>query len=505
MPPANPQIDTDLAAGPCRSRTARRPALARALVGPLVLAGFASASPLSPAAAQGARIDLDFQFGNIIVTGTNNTDLILAGTAGAWVMVLGVDQGGITLGQFPKNAVDLIAIDAHDGDDFILINHDVRTIMNLHDGDNVVVGSPSYDDVQGGDDRDVVYGRSGGGSLWTGDGADGVVGGAGVEQIGGGLGNDALIGDRGNDTIFGIDDDDLILGGFGDDHLDGRAGNDLVFGGPGIDEMFGDNGDDILCGGTAGDSLFGGRGDDHLFGEEEADRHDGGVGNDELYGDPAIGDAFANGNVNVGNFLCIVELEDEPPVIEASSGTTLLVYSGYLYVGGSDGDDTIEVVAGAGGVTATVASAGEDPVVLEAEAEGPLVAVIVGAAGNDEIDVRGDFLTVVIDGGEGDDRVSSSEAAYETGVIVGDTGNDVLTLGGSRNLAAGGEGNDVIRGGGGPDYVNAEPGEDVLELGEEDYVLEDNLRGEWPAIAWIGLAVAAALVVFGLRLLVRRR
>jgi len=430
--------------------------------------------PLAAGAFQGARVNVRLQDGTIIITATHGNDGILVGTVGANVVVLAVDAGGVTLAAFPRAAVDLIGIDAHRGNDHILINHDVRTIMNLHDGDDVVVGSAGYDDIQAGDGRDVVVGRGGGGSLWSGPRADAVVGGSGQDRIFGGMGNDALHGKREDDRVVGMPGNDLLLGGFGTDTMEGRDGNDLMFGGPGPDTMFGGMNDDVLCGGTANDELFGLWGNDQLFGEEQADRHDGGAGNDDLYGDPAVGDVFANGNQHIGNYVCHLELGEPPPVIETSYGAGLMAWSGYLIVQGSPEADVITVVGDESGATVTLQGVDAEPVELRAEAiNGPVAVVLAAGDGNDQVHVSGTFASLVMEGGEGDDTLDAAAASYEIAMLLGDGGNDVLRSGGTRSFIAGGEGDDVVEGGDGTDFVNGYPGNDELAVGEADVVLDD--------------------------------
>ena len=461
-----------------------------------------------PAAGQGARIEVELieEADNIGIEGTNNADLVFATTVNDWVVVLTIDRVGVRLSQFRQDTVDLIAVDAHGGGDVVLIDHDIQTIVDLRDGDDIFVGGPGDDNVRADDGRDVVYARDGGGTFSGGSMADILVGGAGGDRIAGDGGDDALNGNGGDDTIRGGDDDDLVVGAAGVDHLEGRDGDDFLVGGPGDDELFGGDHDDVLCGGIDNDYLGGGRGDDHLFGEEQADEHDGDNGNDELYGDPAVGDTFANGNVNVGDYICDFDSAVDPPAVEVSNDVTAFAYSGYVYISGGEGADSIEVTANGATVSATVTREGAAPVSIAAEIlEGPPTALIVGGAGDDEIRLAGEFAAVIVDAGSGNDTLRADEAIYAIGVILGDSGDDILAVGGVRNLVAAGAGDDRVSGGGGTDYISAAPGDDVVEVGESDYVLEEHLRGDGLAlIVSIALALAAALLWVALRFARRR-
>ena len=95
--------------------------------------------------------------------------------------------------------------------------------------------------------------------------------------------------------------DVYLDGGADKDTLYGGAGSDTLIGGQGEDKLYGNDGDDLLVGGEDKDSLYGGDGDDLQFGrfrpgdEEDTvetsvhgDIHDGGAGDDWLYG--SLGD-----------------------------------------------------------------------------------------------------------------------------------------------------------------------------------------------------------------------
>jgi Ca2+-binding RTX toxin-like protein len=100
-------------------------------------------------------------------------------------------------------------------------------------------------------------------------GEDQLDGGNEADVLAGGQGNDLLTGGDGDDLLFGgdpgvfvTDGNDVLNGGLGNDRLDGGSGNDLLNGGGGVDDLIGWTGNDVLDGGAAADLLNGGAGVD---------------------------------------------------------------------------------------------------------------------------------------------------------------------------------------------------------------------------------------------------
>jgi Ca2+-binding RTX toxin-like protein len=92
--------------------------------------------------------------------------------------------------------------------------------------------------------------------LQTGSGNDVIVGSPGPDGIDGWEGNDVISGGSGNDSIAGDEGDDQLHGGDpgwmteslldGDDWVRGGVGNDVLDGGGGVDSLSGDEDDDRL-------------------------------------------------------------------------------------------------------------------------------------------------------------------------------------------------------------------------------------------------------------------
>lgn len=210
-----------------------------------------------------------------------------------------VFAGGARWACEPAGVCTLHAdLDGHtDADDLILGTPGADTLDggDGHDcvvglgGDDVLFGGRGYDHLDGGPGEDILLGERDGVVL---DGeADVLRGGPGDDTLQGGPGRDELVGDAGRDTLdggggadflHGGDDDDTLSGGGGGDHLDGGdgddalvgdLGDDVLWGGAGRDKLDGEGGADYLHGGTGPDFLRGGDGDDTLIsGDQQGDR-----------------------------------------------------------------------------------------------------------------------------------------------------------------------------------------------------------------------------------------
>jgi hypothetical protein len=136
---------------------------------------------------------------DLIVGGTNHSDLLSLDQVGTTLVVLG---NGRLLGTFNLNVgVNGITVDARDGDDIVNVSAQITKDAELY-------------------------------------------GGKGNDVLSGGSGNDRILGEEGSDFLFGNDGNDLLEGGAGNDFLSGGAGNDSLIGGAGFDLLFGGPGDD---------------------------------------------------------------------------------------------------------------------------------------------------------------------------------------------------------------------------------------------------------------------
>ena len=164
-------------------------------------------------------------------------------------------------------------------------------LMRGYAGDDILYGAGGQDTVYGGLGDDIIFaifpqGISGtagvGGTYLRGDeGNDYILGGPSFDDINGNMGNDTVIGGAGTDWVVGGKDNDLI---FGD------AGADLVYGNLGADTLEAGDGDDIVRGGQDNDIVRGAAGADFVSGDKGDDTMTGGDGADifHTFGDAGI-------------------------------------------------------------------------------------------------------------------------------------------------------------------------------------------------------------------------
>ena len=267
--------------------------------------------------------------------------------------------------------------------------------------------------------NDTVTSTSGLDGAFPTDGSDTINGVAGNDSIDGGFGGndvliggagfDTLLGNDGNDTLWGDTTDrsaagagDYIDGGLGDDVLHGGDDNDNLFGRAGNDTQFGDDGADSLSGNAGNDSLDGGADNDVLTGGDGADTLQGGAGNDRLSDD-------TEANLPNGSDLLM-----------GGAGNDLITSSGTADT--LDGGDDNDTLSSSNDVSAT----------------------LIGGAGNDSLSVTVQYARVLMQGGEGNDTLTTHglDAGFDT--LDGGAGNDVVNVFGANNLVAGGAGADRI-------------------------------------------------------------
>ncbi len=328
-----------------------------------------------------------------------------------------VVANGVVLGTAPNVATSSVtSIVVKGGDD--TNNVDLSLVTNLTypsltgirpifvdggNGDDTILGSPTYgDSVLGGDGADTINGQGGNDSVDGGNGKDSITGGDGADSLTGGDGSDTITGDLGNDKIFGGNHADSITAGDGDDNVDAGQSNDTVLGGIGNDTINGGDGQDSLSGEVGNDSILGGGDADIISGGADNDTLTGQSGNDTVSGDDADDQVFGGaGNDSVSGDL---------------GNDTVNGEAGNDIVNGNDGNDTL------------FGGNGND--ILRGDGT-----VLVGnAAGNDQINGQGGNDTMFggggadnFDGGAGNDVVDSSDPLPEAGpVTISVAGGSVL-------------------------------------------------------------------------------
>jgi len=237
------------------------------------------------------------------------------------------------------------------------------------------------EDVEGGNNRDVVRGNGAPNNFVVKDGNDSLYGRDGDDVLIGGLGADAFNGGPGNDTLEGGDASDVTNGdlyifedSWGNDSITDAAGTDHLFFGEltssvNVDLTTGtatDGGTNTVTwtpqvienviedatGGTANDSLTGNDSDNTLSGQGGDDTISGGSGNDVIYGrggserttsdDPGIFDPGILGGPGADTVY-----GDNPPNLPAETGDDVIdVRDGTTLdevVDCGDGHDTVYV------------------------------------------------------------------------------------------------------------------------------------------------------------------
>ncbi|MCB9372794.1 MAG: hypothetical protein H6518_08415 [Microthrixaceae bacterium] len=273
-------------------------------------------------------------------------------------------------------------------------------------GNDVILGTPGPDVINGMGGVDRVCGLGGADVINGGSGNDQLFGMNGDDEIHGGSGNDYITGDGGGGINPG---EDVITGDGGADYLDAGNGADQVDGGPGNDTVLGYGGDDVLEGGDGNDYLdgFGGR-----------DTITGGAGADSIFGGP-IGDTLEGGDGNDS-----IVGQDGSDTIRGGAGTDTLV--------GGNGTDLL------------LGDGGDDN--------------ISGQVGNDT--ARGGPGNDAVQGGAGNDTVRGSGG---NDVVFGDAGNDRVFGDAGIDRVLGGPGNDRLSGGTGQDGCFGDSGFDVAD------------------------------------------
>jgi Ca2+-binding RTX toxin-like protein len=355
--------------------------------------------------------------GVLKVKGTNESDKIVlrlqAGNPG--VLELDVGDDGSADFSFDRARVTSISVKAKAGDDLVRI------------------------DESAGAFTDAVPTTIDGG-----DGADTIAGGKGSETLLGGKGNDSIDGNGGNDLAqLGADDDVFVWDpGDGSDTIEGEAGTDTML-------FNGANAAETVSVSPNGNRLTFLRSPANIkmdtAGVERID-FDALGGADLITVDDLTGTGVTDVNLDLAATL---------------GGVTGDNATDHLVVNGRDGgDDSIDVSGDAFGV----AVAGLSSLVTIEHQEPSDELVVAGLSGSDAIlaaDLAAQAVTLTLDGGTGDDRISGAKGV-ETAIggdgsdfVAGNGGNDVGVLGAGSDVFVWdpGDGSDVVEGQDGTDTM----------------------------------------------------
>ena len=307
--------------------------------------------------------------------------------------------------------------------------------------DTGVAGRSGPDELNGGDDNDLVFGQDGADTINGDPGNDTLHGDADGDTMHGNDGIDTMFGDGGGDFMFGDDDDDIMRGGTGNDRMSGNADSDTMFGDSGNDTMWGDD-DDPETLGDAGDVMRGNAGEDLMFGNDGADviRGDGDddrmIGGSEDAGEPDDGqdemhggtgsDVMTGDNASISAILRLVVLRFDGE----GDGDLMFGDSQSDRMYGQTGDDEMhggfdaDLVEGGPGSDDIFGDGGDDDLVggsSVAPNEDDNGIVTANRVGNGASDV-GDEIR----GGSGNDTIAGDNALLENVFDLGSSNSLVL-------------------------------------------------------------------------------
>ena len=265
--------------------------------------------------------------GVLTIKGTNKADAIALGQSAVQRGVLQVDVGDDGTADFEFNTADLtqIIVKAGNGDDTVRIDESNGSFSNL---------IPT--------------------TLEGGNGDDTLTGGSGAVTLHGGNGNDKLIGENGDETLFGDNGNDVIDGNKGADRMVGGNGDDTLVWDPGdgSDVVEGQDGfDTMVFNGAGGAETF----DLNAIGHRLTfTREPGDITMDTNGVEQIDVNALGGADVVTVNDLSGTDVTKvNVDLAGALGGTAGDGAADSVVVGGTKGDDTIDVSGDAAGVNVT--------------------------------------------------------------------------------------------------------------------------------------------------------
>lgn len=383
-------------------------------------------------------------------------------------------------------------------------------------GTDTVSGGDGNDTLVGDDDDDTLIGAAGNDSLVGGNGNDSLDGGTGGDTLVGNAGNDTVtyatsatdvtvsfdgitndgpagendnldgtvdtvITGAGDDTIITDNTtlpkrlvtnggDDTVVSFGGADYIDAGAGNDNISAGDGANTVYGGDGDDTMTCGSGADRVNSGPGNDSISTAAGNDTIIGGRGDDSISGGAGIDlvsyyyetqpitvslDGFANDGIRKTEFDNVMtDIEN----IEGGQAKDTLTGSAVANLirggGGNDliqglnGNDTLE-----GGEGSDTLNGGNGNDLLRGGA-GPDRFIGGGNIDTADFSDRTENLFLSLD-----DRVNDGASGEfdkldpDLEILLGGSGNDVITGSPRNETLNGGAGADTITGGGGSDVI----------------------------------------------------
>lgn len=350
------------------------------------------------------RISYDAEKLKVLVEGTDDPDIVTITEVAIDQLRVSISTSGQVESQLFNIAdVTVIVVGGKGGDDEILNSTGVSMTADGHAGNDKLSGGRGDDFLVGGTGDDQLLGNDGNDFLSGGEGKDIIIGGAGNDGLYGGLDNDSMEGGAGDDLLNGDDGDDIMSGSDGLDKMFGGAGADYIKGGGGKDTVDGGAGDDVIEGGDDGDILIGGLGDDTISGDVGDDVIEGGGGRDSMNG--GLGnDVLAGGPGN--DILAGLDGNDHLSGNDGNDGLDGGFGNDQLF--GGAGDDNL---VGGGGNDLLRGGSGADFLFGGGGGDS-----LYGEADNDRLD--GDIIDPVLDGGEGENEISTDHSPVRFGIVA---------------------------------------------------------------------------------------
>jgi Ca2+-binding RTX toxin-like protein len=476
-----------------------------------------------------------FSAGILTVFGDNLDNTVTVGRDAAGKLQVNGGAVKVVGGTATVASTSLIQVFGQGGNDTISLNEANGSLprANLFGGagNDVLTGGSGADMLFGQDGNDTLLGKGGNDLLFGGAGNDALTGGSGDDQVFGEAGNDRLIwnpgdgtdlneGGAGTDTVevnggngaetftvtangtrvrfdrvtpapFTLDigtaeslvvnmngGDDTFTAGNGLATLisltvDGGSGTDTITGGDGNDQLRGGDGDDRITGGRGNDTVLMGAGDDTFVWNP-------GDGSDSVEGQDGTDTLLFNG-ANIGEVFDLSANGDRVRFTRNIGNVTMDLHGiEGLNLNALGGADTVTIgdLSGTGLTEVNLNLAGSDG---SGDAAADTV-VVNGTSGNDVIDVYGSGSSVSVVGLPTQVNISGSEGANDALVIEALGGNDGVTAstlpagvikltadgGTGDDVLLGSQGADVLSGGDGSDFVTGGQGNDTVFLGAGD-------------------------------------
>jgi WD40 repeat protein len=430
--------------------------------------------------------------GLLLIRGTNGfyETITVQPTSGQPGKVTASVSTGATVAGIDLNSFDRIVIFGEAGFDQISVANSITKPATIYgdDGFDIINGGGGNDIIDGGPGFDMLNGNGGDDTFINHGGGDSLNGGAGIDTLvkhGSGLFNVSSFSiSNGADFIMpnGIEKVKLI-GGAGADtfnfngwngeaEVDGGGGsNTIIYSADGnfvlqegqLTRTIGANTVTIQFANITNAQLTGGFGNNSfdLTNWPNPAVVDGGFfGTDSITVAGDVDYTLSAGMLTRGSLgqIRLAGLENATLIGGASDNTFDLVnWTGAATLNGLDGSD--KIVAGGnvnmtltdtslvrtnGGLFSFMGPGGPYTLFSIERAE------LIGGAGNNTIDASGFSGEVKIDGGAGNDIITSGSGIA---LLLGGAGNDILNAGSGRTVMIGGLGTDSLNGGSGDDLL----------------------------------------------------